>query len=260
MGQALAEEAVLSGLRLVRRAPLAVLAWWLVGVLQQLSYQVINPFVADGPQVRVFGGLLVALILEALLLSAVFRAQLRPEKPGLAWLRLGWVEAQMFVLIVVVGLIAVAVAASTTIAVGHLAVLVHGLPGRFWNGVLVAGSLAALLALLRLCPAPAILVDTGQVDFRASWNATRGRYRALVIVVLALGLFGWELGVIWDQAMRLVPPSGDPDAPKIIHISVWPSPHAVLDTAGRELLSMAVLIFLSAAIVAVWRAAKQTVD
>ena len=55
---------------------------------------------------------------------------------------------------------------------------------------------------------------------------------------------------IWDQVM-LIPPS-------VVHISVWPSPHRLLQVAGRELPAIFFLIFVSSAIAVVWRASKQT--
>lgn len=256
MAAPLAKEALLSGWRLIRGAPLAVLGWWFLRVAEEQSYQAINSL-SDGPQSLVVAGLFVTLIFEAFLISAVFRALLRPEKPGLAWLRLSGVEAKMFALMVVTALIAFLIALPVSIGMSY----------GFWFArqpglglvVLSAGSVAAVLALLRFAPLPAILVDTGRVDLRAALNATRGRYWILVLFALVLGLIEQALAKAWDRALQPLLTAPEPP-PKVIHISFWLSGPHLLQVAGHELLGILLLIFVSAAVVAIWRASKQTVD
>jgi hypothetical protein len=266
MMQPLAREALLSGWRLIRRAPLAVLAWWLLRVAEQLSFEAIVS-AHSGPSFQAVGMLFV-VVFEAFLIAAVFRAQLSLDRPGLAWLRFGGAEAKMFAVAAATGLLGLLIAVPASI-VAIYAFLYIGWPGVGLT-VFSVGLAVAVLALLRFAPLPAILVDTGRIDIRAAWNATRGRYWSLASFALVLGLIERGLGAAWDQAMYLVPgrprltirvtsqllsSTSPAPPPEVVHFA-WPAPYRVLEVMGHQFFGIALLIFVCAAIAAVWRASK----
>lgn len=244
-------QALLAGARLIRSAPLAVLLWALLRIVEQyLSLAAIlafrNPGGLDPGAVL---GVLVVLPFEAVLVSAVFRAHLRPACATSGFVRFGRTEAKMAGVMLLGAMAGLLIALPASIAASYAAYFMRQ-PG-FGGQALSIGTAAAALGLMRLAPVPAVLVDEGHVDLRAAWNASRGRYWGLVLIALAAGMVERLL----DEALRwgLLPPALDSWA-------ALASPSRFVAIAWHGLVSVAALTALAGAVAVVWRSARQTVD
>ncbi len=212
--------AIGSGFGLIRRRPVSVLAWGaipalvqiaafallapvFIATLSQVSSLATNDAAATAPPVAqtllMQGGIqllnLVQLLLSAVISCAVWRAVLRPQQPGFAYLRIG--APEMFFLALTFGLgIALALA---MMLVAIPAMIVGGILGAITQNVAVgivvgvAIAMAALILLgvfvgLRFAFVGPMMVADGKFHFGESWTATRGRVGSLFMI--ALGLFG----------------------------------------------------------------------
>ncbi len=248
----LAREAALAGPRLIARSPLAFLAW--VGVRLAEQYVTLAVLLATrlGGAALGVGGAWAALLslpFEALLVSAMLRAELKPQARAFAFLRLGAVEAKMAGLLVLAGLVGAIIAVPTSVAAAYAA---FAFKQRLLAGTaLLVGTVLAALALMRFAPTPAILVDERRIDLPAAWHASRGRYLVLVLVVIGATVLERLLG---SAASTL---AAQPD---LVSWGALLSPQRLLILIWRSLTGVAALALMAGAVATVWRAAKQTVD
>jgi hypothetical protein len=247
-----AREAALAGVSLIGRSPLAFLAW--VGV--RLAEQYVSLAVLLGTSlghaaagVGSVWAVLLALPFEAALVSAILRAELKPQARAVAFLRVGSLEGKMAGLLVLAGLTAALIAVPASVAAAYAA---FALKQRLLAGsALLIGSLIAALVLMRFAPAPAILVDEGRLDLIGAWRASKGRYLILVVVVIAATVLERLVGSA--LANLAVQPELDS----------WPSllsPTRLIVLLWRSLTGVAALALMAGAAATVWRAAKQTLD
>jgi hypothetical protein len=247
-----AREAALAGLRLIGRSPLAFLAW--VGVRLAEQYASLGILLVARLWGAVLGvgavwAVLVALPFEAVLVSAILRAELKPQARGFAYLRLGPVEANMVGLLVLAGLTGALIAVPTALAAAYvLFALKRPLLG---GSALLIGSVAAALVLMRFALAPAMLVDERRLDLMAAWRASRGRY--LVLVVVVIGAMVLERLVGSGVSSLAVQPELDS----------WQalfSPMRLIVLAWRSLTGVAALALMAGAVATVWRESKTTLS
>lgn len=252
MAANLAVRAALAGPRLIGRSPLAFLAWVGMRLAEQyVSLAILLAARLGGAALGVGAvwAVLLAVPFEAVLVAAMLRAELKPEKPAFAFLRLGIVEANMAGLLVLAGLAGALVAVPASIAAAYAA---FALKQRLLAGsALVIGALAAALMLMRFAPAPAVLVDERRVDLGAAWRASRGRYLVLVLVVVGATVLERLLGSA-ASSLAVQPELGSWGA--------LASPLRLIVLAWRSLTGVAALALMAGAVATVWRAAKQTLD
>ena len=248
----LAVQAALAGPRLIGRSPLAFLAWVGLRLAEQYVSLTVLMAATQGGAAFGVGGVWAALLavpFEAVLVAAILRAELKPEKPAYAFLRLGGVEAKMVGLLVIAGLAGAVIAVPTSLAAAYLALV---LKQRLLAGsALLAGSVAAALALMRFAPAPAILVDERRIDLAAAWRASKGRYLLLVLLVIGATVLERLLG---SAATALAV------QPELAGWSALVSPGRLIILAWRSLTGVVALTLMAGAIATVWRASKQTLD
>ncbi len=213
------DAAVLAGFRLIRREPLAVLAWGLVAAVFSIaSVALFAPVyadmlsvwraalnhgpghappapAADGLRFQGLGWLLTiaSLILRAVLVAAVCRAVQRPNERRFAYLRLGM--AEFFLLLIYLGFYLAAIVSITLIVfIFAVATFVLSL-GHAWPVALaldIVGGLAAVVGViylaLRLSLIAPLVVADDKPHLAASWSLTRGHTGALLRV--GVYLFG----------------------------------------------------------------------
>lgn len=197
-----ASHAAFEGFRLIGRRPFSVVLWTvtllvfcaaLVALLLAVAWPTLVEI--DGMKketldhaaaLRLFGplGLAVAaivplaLLMNGVILAALYRAVLTPEKVGFGYLRLGADELRQVVVCLLQFLLAVAFVAVPVAAVVHLRLAVAFTPGH-WAAV-VLGGLAALLLFVwvgvRLSLAGPMTLAESRVRFLKSWSFTRGRF------------------------------------------------------------------------------------
>ena len=245
-------QALLSGPRLIGRSPLAFLAWVAVRLAEQyVSLAVILAARLGGATLGVgsIWAALLAVPFEAVLVSAVLRAALQPEKRAAAFLRFGGVEAKMASLLVLAGLAGVLIAVPASIAATYAIFTLKQL--FLVRSALLIGAVAAALMLMRFAPAPAILVDERRLDLPAAWRASRGRYLLLALVVVGAMVLE-RLSGSAATALAAQPALGSWDS--------LASPGRLIILAWRSLTGVAALVLMAGAVATVWRASKQTVD
>ena len=117
-----ARDAAVAGARLIGRSPLAFLAWIAVRLAEQyaalavlLGAHLAHSAIGVGPVWAV----LLAVPFEAVLVSAILRAELRPQERAFAFLRLGRIEANMAGLLILAGLAGAVVAVPVLILVAY---------------------------------------------------------------------------------------------------------------------------------------------
>jgi hypothetical protein len=203
-----ASDAALEGFNLIRRRWRVVLGWAGFNLLALLMLVVLTVVLslaasalAGGARepVAIVAGLVVGLgsiAVEAIIASAVFRVELRPEQPAFLHLRLGPDELRLVViwLIMLTGLWVVGWAA---------AILGHALGvGRLWIDLL--GLILAVYLSLRFALAAPVSFVERRIDFPRSWRLTRGRVGALLgMSVLSACLIGLVMVVVF-LALALV--------------------------------------------------------
>jgi hypothetical protein len=209
-----ATDAAFEGFRLVRRNPLAVVAWALLYAVLTLTAlfalsRSIDPLIAwseraeamesgsptpaeVGEMFQAFGAILfnlawllpVALVVGAMLSAAVARGVLNPKAGGFGYLRLGMDEVRVLVVTVVLSVLLTALAMLVFVAVGMIGGVASA-SGAGW-GWLVAvvaglGGFALLIWLsVRLSLAVPITVAEKRMAFFDSFALTRGRFWPLL--------------------------------------------------------------------------------
>ncbi len=220
-----ATDAAFEGFRLVRRNPMAVVAWAvLYAVLTLVALfamsRAIDPMIAwqaqaeameagtptpaeMGEMLQAFGLILlsvawllpVAMVVGAMLSAAVARGVLDPKAGGFGYLRLGADEFRVLVVTLVLSLLMTALAVVVFLAVGVIAG-VAAATGEGWGWLVGAIAILAGLCLIiwlsvRLSLAVPITVSEKRMAFFDSFALTRGRFwpllgMAIIAVVMVL--------------------------------------------------------------------------
>jgi hypothetical protein len=247
-----AREAALAGARLIGRSPLAFLAWVAVRLAEQYVSLAILLAARQGGAATGVGAVwavLLAVPFEAVLVSAVLRAELKPEKRAFAFLRLGPVEANMAGLLVLAGLAGALIAVPASLAAAYAALALK--QRLLAASALLIGSIAAALALMRFAPAPAMLVDGRRLDLVAAWRASKGRYLILVVVVIGATLLERTVG---SAASRLAV------QPELASWGALFSPLRLIILLWRSLTGVAALALMAGAAATVWCESKTTLS
>lgn len=209
MSQFSASDAALEGFRLVRRHPVAILAWcgvYFLGIMAIAAVMavVLGPtfieFIQDGGlesgRTDVFAEqlanswpafilvLLLAMFLFGILTSAVYRSILRPDERSVAYLRIGADEVRLAAVHMLLFLILMAF-------VIPINMLLLGAMGGIGGPVLTVAALALILAMfwvgVRLCLATPVTFAEHRISLARSWRLTRGRFWPLLgMAVLAV--------------------------------------------------------------------------
>ena len=208
--------AVTGGFSLIRREPVAVAIWAVIlfaffalrialylpvygAVLGQIGRGGAQPnlqaLLPQIQQAQAFGLLLSigSVALNTMLACAIFRAILRPEERGFAYLKFGGTELFLsiftigiyfvFFIALLVIMIPVAIVIGLTAAQGGAAVGGAGMVA--FIAILVALAAAVYFAL-RLSLLGPLMVDEGQFKLGEAWALTRGKVGSLLLIAFLL--------------------------------------------------------------------------
>ena len=238
-----ASDAAFEGFRLVRRKPMALVAWGLLyTVLSLLSLlalsSAIDPLMAWAERMEAlesasqtatpeevwaaFQGvgevmlslawlLPVSIIVSAMLMAAVARAVLNPRAGGFGYLRLGMDELRVFVVTLVLGILMMCAWIALSIAFAVLAGIA-GATGAQWMWLVVllavlAGVAAIIWLAVRLCLAVPITVAENRFAFFDSFGLTRGRFWPLfgmAVITLVMVIVVQLLGGIVTMPLSIL--------------------------------------------------------
>ncbi|WP_448662380.1 hypothetical protein ACG3SL_17185 [Sphingomonas sp. CJ20] len=225
---------------LIRRRPGAVVGWALIyvvgnfligGLRMGMTFGAMRtPRPGDLPppaQMGLVAGIttqLLALALLAVLMTAVFRAVLRPQEQRAASLRLGMDEVRVFVLTLLVTL-AFVVAMFVLVLLDGLIVsalsVVIASPGALIaiQFGLALGLIAALIFFqVRLSIAFPLTYYRGRLTVDEAWDLTRGHFWTIfaaqlaVVALLVLGWLALLLAFFGDLLLAVARAHGDPNA------------------------------------------------
>ena len=207
-------DAAFEGFRLVRRNPMALVAWALLYAALSLgslfamagatdtliawgermealesasptTEEVLAAFQGMGEVMLSVAWLLpVSIAVSAMLMAAVARAVLNPRAGGFGYLRLGMDELRVFVVTLVLGILMFCAWMAVVVLVGVLAGIA-GASGAEWMWLLVVlgalGGVAAVIWLtVRLSLAVPITVAENRFAFFDSFAVTRGKFWSLL--------------------------------------------------------------------------------
>jgi hypothetical protein len=205
-------DAAFEGFRLVRRNPMALVAWALLYAVVSLTSlfamsAAIGPLTAWGERMDAlesqspsatpeevmaafqgFGEVMlslawlipVSLIVTAMLMAAVARAVLNPRAGGFGYLRLGMDELRVFVVTLVLGILLFFAWVAVAVVIGVLAGIA-GATGANWLWLFVvlaglAGVVGIIWLAVRLSLAVPITVAENRFAFFDSFSVTRGQF------------------------------------------------------------------------------------
>lgn len=211
-----ASDAAFEGFRLVRRNPMALVAWTLLYAAVSLASlfamstaigpmtewaermealesqspsatpeQVLEAFQGLGQVMLSLGWLIpVSLAVTAMLMAAVARGVLNPRAAGFGYLRLGMDELRVFVVTLVLGILMFCAWVAVAVVIGVLAGIA-GASGANWLWLFVvlagfAGVAAIIWLAVRLSLAVPITVAENKFAFFDSFAVTRGRFWSLL--------------------------------------------------------------------------------
>lgn len=171
-------------------------------------------------------GLVSALVL-AVLSCAAFRALLRPEPVGVAWLRIGWDELRMFGLFVVM-FIALMIAVLILVLLLMLLLTILGfvlssappLHGIVSVLLCVAAVCAVIYVEVRLALMFPLTFVRRRLVIDEAWELSRGRFWTLFPALFVIALITFALGCaaslpfVWPDLSALLSSIGDPEAMK----------------------------------------------
>jgi hypothetical protein len=218
-------DAAVEGLR-VARANIGALVVWAVFYVAVIVLAVILIFAAMGPSfmdmakgvgstqdpavmLKLIGGMMTGLLIlvplfvvvGAMITAAIFRAVLRPEDKGFAYLKLGGDEGRLIVVMFVMGLLIMLMYAACI-------ALVWGLVSVTYNASHPLGTVVGILAgvaafcvfvfvMVRLSLAPVMTFAERKIRIFESWGLTRGNFWRLLgmYVMVALIYFGVAFGL-----------------------------------------------------------------
>lgn len=230
-------DAALTGFRVVREHPRAVLAWAAFQLVFSLLVQAVvlataspellammgDPSRVDPGRAAVFLGQLVrlaavvlplALIYYAIVLAAMNRIVLRPGDDRFGYLRLGGDEVRQLGLVVLGALVFFGIELVLTLAIGLIIGLLEGTRAIASSAILPLILVYAVMILfaVRFSLASALTFDRGRVDLFGSWALTRGRFWPLLgtlVLTLALALVIEALGFVIVRAVQMIAAGGD---------------------------------------------------
>jgi hypothetical protein len=124
----------------------------------------------------------LGLAVQSMVITAVYRAALRPEQAGFFFLRFGADELRMMLVSFLLGLIALI---SLAIVIGLVAAAVVAIPGTGGKVLMgFAGGAAGLCLLafigVRLCMASPMTFAERRIHLFGSWRLTQGRFWPLL--------------------------------------------------------------------------------
>ncbi len=220
-----APEIGISGLRFTAREPKTVLVWSGLGFLIALAGLVAKAMLAGGDfqiltdttRTAPFGDLAAAFarwqgpsliftfVSLAVVAGAVYRAVLRPEERGLAYLRLGRDELRMVAVFALLLLIVLGALILTGVVASLLGVVLISAGGGIeaWSTMLSISPAVGLLVVAawlgpRLSLVAPMAFAEGRIRLAAAWRLTRGHYWPLLgALILTLLLMAAITGVAW---------------------------------------------------------------
>lgn len=233
-------DAAFEGFRLVRRKPMALVAWTLLYAIVSLASlfamsSAIGPMTewaesmdalenqspSATPQevmaaFQGFGEVMlslawvipVSLIVSAMLMAAVARAVLNPRASGFGYLRLGMDELRVFVVTLVLGILMAFAWVAVVVAIGVLSGIASASGANWlWLFVVLAGvaGVAAIIWLaVRLSLAVPITVAENRFAFFDSFAVTRGRFWSLFgMAIIAIVMVLVILVLSWVVTLPL---------------------------------------------------------
>lgn len=223
MGDFSAGRALGAGFRLIGREPLAILVWallyFVVGMLPQMAVMAaifpdwarLTHAIATSAGQTPPGSLemfraqakmmqlqpvtwLTGIVVQALLLGAIYRAVLMPDERRFFYLRLGgreaWLGFVLLVLFVMIAIAAFVITLPTAIVSGIIAAMARDTPalGLLVLVVVVAAVWLLTWLFLRLSLATPMSFDQRAFRLYKSWDLTRGHAGKMFLVGLALAL------------------------------------------------------------------------
>lgn len=238
-----ASDAAFEGFRLVRRNPMALVAWTLLYAVLSLASvfamsNAIDPMIAWGERAEAlenatpsptpaevmavfqhFGEVIlslawllpVSLVVGAMLMAAVARAVLNPRAGGFGYLRLGMDELRVFVVTLVLGILLVCAWLAVWLVIAVLAGIA-GATGATWLWLFVVlGGLAGVAAIVwlavRLSLAVPMTVAENRYAFFDSFGLTRGRFWPLLgmtVIVIVMVLVVQLLSAIVTMPLAIM--------------------------------------------------------
>ena len=230
-------EAALTGFRVVREHPRAVLVWAAFQLVFSLLMRALvastagpdlialmaNPTPPDQARASLMLGQLIrlavvvlpfALVFLAILMGAMNRIVLRPAEDRFGYLRLGGDEVRQLCLIALASVVFLGIEVAAAIVAGLLIGVVGG--GRASPSSLILALVlvyvAVILFAVRFSLASALTFDRRKVDLFGSWRLTRGRFWPLfgaLVITIALAMVIGLLGFVITSALQLVATGGD---------------------------------------------------
>ncbi|HWE46813.1 MAG TPA: hypothetical protein VG407_12375 [Caulobacteraceae bacterium] len=200
-----ATDACVEGFRVARRHPWSMLVWGLffvvamilgfalmgsLGLMSAMTPGAMNPGALNNPAnptAAMTNALKIdavflpfSLIATTMLLCAIFRATLRPEDKGVAYLKIGGDELRVFVVVVVMtilGLVAEAVVAGVLMVAVGVVYKANNIAGVLAGVIATVGFVClAVWVVVRLSLAYAQTFAEKRIRIFGSWALTRGRF------------------------------------------------------------------------------------
>lgn len=201
-----ATEAAFEGFRVTRHNPGVVLIWaavWMVGLIAAglATFPILSPWVpematANGDPSKLsttalnaisqagFAVLPVVLLIQTVLMPAVYRAVLRPAPKGIGYLRLGRDELRMFVVALGLGAVSVVLNLISS-GLESVAIQMMGMGGAMLVSTVVFA--ISIVITVRLSLVAPITLLRGKISFAEGWHVSaRWFWPLLGITVLSL--------------------------------------------------------------------------
>jgi len=200
---------------------------------------------------------LCLLFLVVVLMNAVFRAMLRPQEGGFAFIRVGMDEFRMFGLVIMV-----CVAAFAAILVGELLLLlVITVLGFALGASMITGAISFLLFLAFVCAVVwaevrislifPLTFHRRRISVDAAWELTRGRFWMLFACYFLITLiFAVAIGIVasfvmGDYFAALIAANGD-QAQMRVAAEAFAAQQMNMPLASQILLGVVGAIFFAA--------------
>ena len=243
--------------RLFKEQPVAVAIWGalVIGYSLAISALAIGGISADFEALRtgaispvsaigmglVFGAL--ALLCAAVLSCAIYRAVLRPEEGGFAFLRVGADEFRMFglyLIMIVAGIfVGVILMLFAMFAIGGSVLASGGGAGGFGFGMLIALALlvVGIYIAVRLSLIFPMTFVRRQISIDEGWSLSRGNFWTLFLAYLVI----WIILIV----LQMVLPQAPGQVSFFETISAMRDPDALQAAQARQLDTVASITFMS---------------
>ncbi|HRD45829.1 MAG TPA: hypothetical protein PLF78_05025 [Caulobacter sp.] len=209
-----------------------------------------------GPAILIVFPLAMAMI--TMLAAAVYRSVLRPEDKAFAYLKLGWDEARLFALSVIVLLVFTVVSGLYGLALVLLAQAV----GPLREAITLLGSLGGLALVVwlgvRLSLAGAMTFADRKIRLLAAWRQTEGQFWPLlwtlgltIIFVIAVVVLAFLLSLLLAMLMGGFSLLGELARPDLTDVT----PGFALALLGQLLVQLAIQVLLIVLVLVVFYAA-----